>query len=68
MFYSRGRLISSGHKGKIQKGGIDWRRKCQKDSFFDPSKIDLISFKHFHRALDRTGLHPYFFQEAENTQ
>ena len=44
------RLISSGHKGKIQKGGIDWRRRYPKDSFFDPSKIDLISFKHFHRA------------------
>lgn len=58
------RALISGYKGEIQTGGKNWKKRTLNDSFFDQSKTDLISFEHFHRALDRPGLYPFCFSDG----
>lgn len=54
------KLLLEGFQGKIQKNGKEWRRRVPADSQFDPSEMDLNTFRHFHRALSRPGIYPYY--------
>jgi len=54
------KLLKDGYKGTPQKNTIVWRKRVPSDSQFNPNEMDLNTFEHFHRALNRPDIYPYF--------
>lgn len=54
-------LLNSKNGLKQPKEIKTWPRRFPRDSFFVPKDINLNTFMHFHRALCRPGIFPFFY-------
>ena len=57
------KLLLEGDSGISQSNNFkNWPKRSPEDSFFTPSSMDVNSFIHFHRALNRIGIYPFFIE------